>query len=96
MLYVDLLPTSISSGTVDRLKVIYAEGGEKAMDDGVAEVRQICISVEEVLRHQQKGGCVMWVWLLYEWEKRCSLKRDNCGVAVGRKRVNIVRRGFNY
>lgn len=50
----------VSPGTIDRLKVIYAEGGETPMDDGVAEVRQLCISVEEVLRHQQKGvlcGC---------------------------------------
>ena len=40
---------------MERLKVIYADGGEVPLDDNVPEVRQLCISVEEVLRHQQKG-----------------------------------------
>ena len=42
-------------GTVERLKVIYEEKGKSSLDDDVAEVRQLCVSVEEVLRHQQKG-----------------------------------------
>ncbi len=42
-------------GTVDRLKVIYKEKDGFPLNDDVVEVRQLCISVEEVLRHQQKG-----------------------------------------
>ena len=47
---------------MERLKVIYDKGGRSPLDDGVAEVRQLCISVEEVLRHQQKGGLLFMGW----------------------------------
>ena len=42
---------------MERLKVIYSDDrrGEEALDDNVAEVRDLCVSVEEILRHQQKG-----------------------------------------
>jgi hypothetical protein len=43
----------LSLGTIERLKVLSADGG--SLTDNVAEVRQLCISVEEILRHQQKG-----------------------------------------
>lgn len=35
--------------------MICADGREAALTDNVAEVRQLYISVEEMLRHQQKG-----------------------------------------
>ena len=45
---------SMAPGQVERLKVIFEEQ-QQALDDDVSEVSHFCITLECILRHQQKG-----------------------------------------
>ena len=44
------------TGSVERLKVLYKERRSSALSDDVTEVMQLCMTVEAVLRHMQKGA----------------------------------------
>lgn len=48
------LSTLSFTGAVERLKVIFSET-KSPLTDNVSEVTQFCITLEGVLRHQQKG-----------------------------------------
>ncbi len=50
------------TGSVERLKVLYKERRSSALSDGVTEVMQLCMTIEAVLRHSQKGGYNVHVW----------------------------------
>ena len=52
-------PPTYTKGVVDRLKVLAKEREGLPLNDDVQEVYQLCETVESVLRHQQKGTCVV-------------------------------------
>ena len=43
------------TGSVERLKVIYADNQGSPLNDDVTEVMQLCDTVEGILRHSLKG-----------------------------------------
>lgn len=50
-----LLFFCFTTGSVERLKVIYADNQGSPLNDDITEVMQLCITVEGILRHLQKG-----------------------------------------